>query len=495
MAASMVKAQDLSIAFLLVLSSVALDACAVGREAEKAAACMECVRIRVGVPLVARGPAPNTVDNYFSAIELPDGRFRGFTAAAHSYAIDGNQPYDMGGPAVTILKPGPPGSQESCGQWLMHVEPLGRTLLGWISNETACDYAKGGQTHSYMSLAKSTDYGLTWNVLGPIITGKAEDRPTPGRMTGEGCPAVIDGKDGYYYAYCGRNRDRLPYIARAPIADPGPGNWKKYFNGAFSEPGLGGDASSLAGSTGGSVSYWSTAAIEVSVGWVPGGMGLAFSQDRLSFTNLPARLMPLDYGNWARPDPHELEAYMSLIDARTGANQLSDHWLMAYLYIQPNESFDKRYLVFRPIEASRSRRRDEPQAAIALAHWYSVKKHEHWSTTAPVPGNYNDYQLIAQSGYLLTATDAQRPTIEIDDCVKQQGTHHDHILMQKKEVCESHGYKRERTVGWVFPAPQQRTQALYRCFSESEGSHFAANREDCRQQGKMEVLLGYDLTE
>jgi hypothetical protein len=176
-------------------------------------------------------------------------------------------------------------------------------------------------------------------------------------------------------------------------------------------------------------------------------------------------------------------------------SQLSDHWLMAYLYIQPNESFDKRYLVFRPIEASRSRRRDEPQAAIALAHWYSVKKHEHWSTTAPVPGNYNDYQLIAQSGYLLTATDAQRPTIEIDDCVKQQGTDHDHILMQKKEVCESHGYKRERTVGWVFPAPQQRTQALYRCFSESEGSHFAANREDCRQQGKMEVLLGYDLTE
>jgi hypothetical protein len=53
------------------------------------------MRVRVGVPLVARGPAPNIADNWFTEIQLPGGKFRGFTAGATTFAIDGNQPYDM----------------------------------------------------------------------------------------------------------------------------------------------------------------------------------------------------------------------------------------------------------------------------------------------------------------------------------------------------------------------------------------------------------------
>jgi hypothetical protein len=455
---------------------------------------MDCIRIRVGIPFVARGPGPNTVDNYFSVIRLPNGRFRGFTAAAESYAIDGPNPWDMYGPTVTVLKPGPPGSPSACGRWLMHVEPAGKMLLGFISNETACDYSKGGQTHSYMSLATSTDYGLTWNVLGAIITGKTDDKPTPGRLTGEGCAAVIDGKDGYYYAYCARNRDRTPYVARAPVANPGPGNWQKYFNGAWSQPGLGGDASKSNGNTGGSVSYWPTTGETVQVTWVPGGMGLAFSQDRLNFTNLGEPLLKLDTGRWDRKGPpNELLAYGTLIDGETGRNQLGDHWLLAYMYLQPNESFDKRYLVFRRIEISRSRRPDEPQVAVMLAHWYSARLHEHWSTLAPVPGNYSEYRLVAQSGYLMTVADPKRPAVELEDCVSLQGRHHDHILMAKDDACESHGYQRLRSVGFVYSAAQPNTLPLYRCYSDTEKSHFAANSEDCDRAGKMEALLGYDL--
>jgi len=52
-----------------------------------------------------------------------------------------------------------------------------------------------------------------------------------------------------------------------------------------------------------------------------------------------------------------------------------------------------------------------------------------------------------------------------------------------------------RTAGWVFSGPQPGTQPLYRCYSEAEHSHFAANREDCDHAGKMETLLGYDLKE
>jgi hypothetical protein len=45
-----------------------------------------------------------------------------------------------------------------------------------------------------------------------------------------------------------------------------------------------------------------------------------------------------------------------------------------------------------------------------------------------------------------------------------------------------------RSAGWVFPTPG--AQPLYRCYSEAEKSHFAANNEDCEHAGKMETLLG-----
>jgi hypothetical protein len=127
------------------------------------------IRVRVGVPYVARGSGA-VADSWFTEFKLPDGRFRGFTALGSTLAIDGKEPYGMGGPAVTVLKPGPPGSSSSCGEWIQHVELQGKTLLGWVHNETACNYAKG-QTHASMTLATSSDYGLTWKIAGPIITG------------------------------------------------------------------------------------------------------------------------------------------------------------------------------------------------------------------------------------------------------------------------------------------------------------------------------------
>jgi hypothetical protein len=74
----------------------------------------------VGVPYVARGPGA-VADSWFTEFKLPDGRYRGFTALGSTLTIDGKEPYSMGGPAVTVLKPGPPGSPSSCGEWIQHV--------------------------------------------------------------------------------------------------------------------------------------------------------------------------------------------------------------------------------------------------------------------------------------------------------------------------------------------------------------------------------------
>jgi len=452
------------------------------------------IRVRVGTPLVARGPAPNIADNWFTEVGLPGGRFRGFTACGTTFAIDGKQPYDMGGPATTVFKAGPPGSPSSCGEWVQHVELEGKTLFGWVHNETACAYAKNGQTHASMTLAASTDYGLTWKMEGPIIVGT--DPPAAGKETGDSCPAVVRGQDGYDYAYCLHNGGHswdggYGFVARAPASDPGPGKWKKYSNGAWSEPGVAGKSSPVDGL---GVAYWTTVHETVGLNWVKkGGLGLLASADRLHFTPVLSQpLLLAEPGDWARKNGLELVAYPSLIDAHTGLNQLSDHWLLAYMYLNPGEGFDKRYLIFRPVDISWSRAPGEPQVGEMLTHWYNPAEHDHWATTAPVPGNYAAYKLVAQLGYTMTTPDSREPSIELEECVSQWPGHADHILIQKG-ICETQGYRRLRSAGFIFSAVEPNTQPLYRCYSDSEKSHFAANRDDCNRMGKREALLGYDL--
>jgi len=453
----------------------------------------DSIRIRVDVPLVARGPAPNIADAVFTEIGLPDGRFRGFTAAGTTFAVDGKHPYDMGGPAATVLKPGPAGGPSSCGQWIVHVELEGKTLYGWVHNETACNYANYGQTHAMMTIASSIDYGLTWKILGPMIEGT--DPPAAAKETGDSCMTMVRSQDGYDYAYCLHNGGHswdggYTFAARAPASDPGPGKWKKYFNGSWNEPGVDGKSTPIDGA---GSAYWTTAGKTVGLKWVKRGIGLVVSGDRLHFTPVLSQpLMLIEPGDWSRKNGLELVAYGGLIDAHTGLNQLGDHWLLAYMYLSPGENFGRRYLIFRPVDISWSRAPGEPPAGEMLTHWYNAAEHDHWATTAPVPGNYTAYKLVAQLGYMMTAADSKEPSVELEECVSQWPGHPDHILIQKA-ACETRGFRRLRSAGFVFSAAQPNTQPLYRCYSDTEKSHFAANAEDCNGMGKREALLGYDL--
>jgi len=455
------------------------------------------MKIRVGTPLMARGPAPNIADNAFTEIQLPNGLFRGFTAAATTFAIDGKQPYDMGGKAATVLKPGPAGSPDACGQWINHVELESKTLYGWVHNETACDYAKGGQTHMMMTIASSADYGLTWKILGPIIRGT--DPSVANKETGDSCATVVRGHDGYDYAYCVHNGGHswdggYGFVARAATSDPGPGKWKKYFNGSWSEPGVDGKSSPF----GGGVAYWTTTGQTVGINWVKGGLGLTASSDYFHFTPIFSQpLMLTETGDWSRKNGLELVSYSVLIDAKTGLNQLSDHWLIAYMYLNPGENFGKRYLVFRPVDISWSLAPGEPQVGEMLTQWYSAAQHDHWATTAPVPGNYAAYKLVGPLGYMMTAApDPKLPSVELEECVSQWPGHPDHLL-DKKGVCEAdkeYKFTRLRSAGWVFEKPQANTKAIYRCYSAEDRSHFASNDLDCGKLGKMERVLGYALS-
>jgi hypothetical protein len=450
------------------------------------------LKVRVGVPLVTRGPSGEIADAAFSAFKLPNGKFRGFTAAGVTWAIDGKTPYDMGGAGTQVFKRGPAGSPSACGNWLNHIEVDGKNLIGWVHQETACNYAKD-QTHMSMSLATSSDDGMTWKFVGPIISGT--DPPTPNKETGDSCGNIVRANDGYFYAYCVHDGGHAweggyNFAARAPESNPKPGNWKKYFNGGWTEPGIGGKSSKI---DGGGVGWWLTKNETIGLSWIKGGMGLTVSTDHLHFAPLlSAPLMLTEFGDWSRKNGLELYSYQELIDAKTGIKQLGDQWLLSYMYLNPGEDFSKRYLVFQPVDISWSRKPGEPQTGVMLTHWYNAAAHDHRATVSPVSGNYASYKLVAQLGYLMTAPDPAAPTVELEECVSQWPGHPDHILLATG-TCESQHYTRLRNAGYVYKAAQPTAQPLYRCYSEADKSHFAANTEACNNQGKSEALLGYDL--
>ena len=447
---------------------------------------MEYIKIRVGLPRVVRGPSPGIPDSKFTEIQLPGGAFRGFSASTTTYAIDGTTTWAMSGTAVPVLSPGAAGTYDASGQWLNHVERSGNILLGWVHCETG---DAPGQGLKSISLVKSNDDGMTWEKLGQIITGK--DPVTPGKVTGEGDCSVVNGRDGYYYAYCSRASDHALIVARAPVKDPGPGRWEKYFNGKWNEPGLGGNSTRLIANSAG-LAQWISTGQTVGLGSVPGGTGIFFSSDHTTFTPLHEPLLPSNPGNWNRPDANELSSYFTILDADNGTNQLGNRWLLAYMYIQPNESFGKRYLVFRPIDISISSSPVNPQVGVLLARWYNPALHDRWSTTAPVPGDYNAYYLDARLGYLMTTADSARPSIQLEEYVKIQSGRPDHLLTQK-DAEESRGYQHLRTAGWAYAQQEQDTQPLYECYSETEHTHFVSNNPNGDGKGKMVRLLGYPL--
>ena len=256
-------------------------------------------------------------DNHFTEIQMPGGGFRGFDAHGDTRAIDGRHPSDMGGPERTVLGAGQAGTYDSCGQWLNHAELAGTTVLGFIHDETACHYQANFQTHMSTSLAVSTDYGLTWKSYGQILTGT--DMPTANKQTGEGSCSTINGQDGYYYAYCFRNRDGALIVARGPVSDPQPGKWMKFFEGKWDQPGLGGQATRLMNGSGVSAAHWTTTGQTVLTGWVHGGLGLFLSSDHTTLTALPEPLLAVDPGEWSTPRSvrtHLLSGYPRRHDGR-----------------------------------------------------------------------------------------------------------------------------------------------------------------------------------
>lgn len=135
--------------------------------------------------------------------------------------------------------------------------PGGPELLAFVHEERVA--GSGGvetnrEGRTRIGLAWSSDFGSSWNYLGRIASAYGDPQP----LNIQGVPYLV--KDGYFYIYFVDSTDGSTSAlgiatARAPVADVlaaarsgslGSNLWKKHYNGAFAEPGLGGHTTPIA---------------------------------------------------------------------------------------------------------------------------------------------------------------------------------------------------------------------------------------------------------
>jgi len=315
--------------------------------------CADCVNATVGPAKYVLGPMANAIDNPFFVLPSTGGML-GYTANQASYVMSGA---DVPGLALTgqvAIDKGTKGNFDECGSWLASAYQDVNIIRAWYHAEQSCDYATG-TTNKSVAYAESYDGGKTFvkpnYPLNQILTGTGT--PTEGQQTGLGDFTVVK-FNGYYYAYFINysNPQQWAYgVARSKISDGGqPGTWLKYYNGDFTEKGLGGKASPLQNISGSSVYNLSNNTL-VSVGGPlsNGGLYLSFSTDGVNWTKMSKPLLYFEDQNWNRsPSAKELYAYASLIPTN-GQQPLGNSFYLYYMYLNPGQDFTQRYLISRTV--------------------------------------------------------------------------------------------------------------------------------------------------
>ncbi|GGS77327.1 hypothetical protein GCM10010206_44820 [Streptomyces cinerochromogenes] len=142
------------------------------------------------------------------------------------------------------------------------VDPDTGDWYGLVHNEFTPQPFGDGLHYDAVDYAVSTDQGRTWTVkdhviTSPYSTGRGDTTAFPHETYsyGDGDQRLfVDPASGYFYVYYGsRIIDKsggwkafYEHVARAPIAAKmAPGSWRKWYDGAWSQPGTGGRESNL----------------------------------------------------------------------------------------------------------------------------------------------------------------------------------------------------------------------------------------------------------
>ncbi|MEY9939027.1 RICIN domain-containing protein [Streptacidiphilus sp. MAP5-3] len=147
------------------------------------------------------------------------------------------------------------------GTW---VDPDTGNWYGLVHNEFTGQPFGDGLHYDAIDYAESTDQGKVWTILGhavtsPYSTTRGDTTAFPNSVYdyGDGDPRLyVDTASGYFYLYYGSrivpkggvtgSMDGLAHVARAPISGKmATGTWQKWYDGSWTQPGVGGLESNM----------------------------------------------------------------------------------------------------------------------------------------------------------------------------------------------------------------------------------------------------------
>ncbi|MGA5195293.1 RICIN domain-containing protein [Streptomyces exfoliatus] len=142
------------------------------------------------------------------------------------------------------------------------VDPDTGDWYGLVHNEFTPQPFGDGVHYDGIDYAVSTDQGRTWTIKSHVITSPYSTRrgdtaafPQQTYHYGDGDQRLfVDTASGYFYAFYGSRiveknggwKAFHAHVARAPISGKmAPGTWRKWYDGAWTEPGVGGRESNM----------------------------------------------------------------------------------------------------------------------------------------------------------------------------------------------------------------------------------------------------------
>ena len=452
----------------------------------------------LGPPAIWMGPAETVLgpdqrtDNPFNTLGTAPN-VTAYIANGATYAFTTANLDVLNPLPASALGPGPNGTFDSCGAWLNATYADGNLVRGWYHAETDCTYPA---TRKSVAYAESTDGGRTFSKPGypgnQVIT--APPQYVDPTQASEGDHWVIQ-VGNYYYLYFIAARDYQVRVARSLVSDGGrPGTWFKYYEGAFTQPGLGGDSSPIAPDllTRSWVAYDTTLRGFLGFSYYQQGFGLATSADGIGgWARSPdARVLISPGPYWGRgPDSGELLDYPSMIGVDGDSHNLGPGFWLYYMQLLPGQTFDQgRYLVRRPVYIVPG---TDPSAfgtlpRVALSRYQSSTTPDTWVTVTNPPASY---QFVETLGFLYTAP-PEPHALPIYDCyLSREGDHMLDIL----DTCGAPGdpnVRNLRQMGWISTVSFPGARQVYRCFDPATLNHFVSADPGCEGH-QTEWPIGY----
>lgn len=428
--------------------------------------------------------------------------------------LPGNWPWDPAhGPQPSA------GSPDHCGDWFQPAffqDPVNpQRIHAYLHREGdidatpqgLCTYSGGrdgaGQGVQSIAYYYSDDNGENWIQADEALI---ESPFTSGRGFWSGVAQPILFTEGnYLYLFYRENgntavradaRDTGLTVARASIASRGrQGNWFKYYEGAFTEPGLGGRFTALfpgfqAPMGVGTNSLFAAKGIPY---WLLGeGEGydalLRFSNTLTSWSStggvplFPRGVSSPSYGSPATALVH----FPSLSFYETGSTQTRARFY--YMYKPYGRDMGARLLVERDLlieEASQY----VPPAAPLIRYIRTDPRVETQATTELAYGRSGGaYQEEKQLGFTFTEAPlggaASRELVNCYDPAEQ-----DYYAVSGRS-CDTPAHEAVESLGFVYQNQQPNTVGLYQCRDNTRNERFVSNSTSCEGQGAG-TLLGY----